>query len=226
MMFEELYEIAYKTNSDIVDCQFYHEEFGQNIRTTEKSAIGELDLEKRRNLFMHAGYVFSKIIRRDIIIGNDIKFRERVAYEDIDFIRVVLFYCKKVAVSDSMLYNHRNNITSLTKHSTLDVQVYQKMDAVRYLVGKFKTLNTYNHYKDEIVYYIFKTYSNILANVMCMEKEEISVELFKDLHNFFYELVDCDYHKNKYIKNLSEKSRLPAEVNNLDYMKMASICIE
>ena len=225
-MFEELYKIACQTGSDIVDCQFYHEAFAQNIKTTDKCATGKLNLEKRHELFMHAGYIFSKIIRRDVVVGNNIRFREKIAYEDIDFIRVALYYCKKVAVSDRVLYNHRNNVTSLTTRRTLDVQVFQKMDAVRSLVSKFKNLNAYDDYKDEIVYYVYKSYSVMLTNAMWLGKEAASVELFKNLRDFFFELVDCDYHFNKYIMSLSKENRLAAEVNNMNYLKMASICMK
>lgn len=225
-MFEELYSIAGETDSDLVDCRFFHETFGQNLNTTDKSATGELTLEKRRELFMHAGYIFSKIIRRDIIAGNGIRFRENVSYEDIDFMRVVFYHCKKVAATDRVLYNHRHNTTSLTNRRTKDIQVYQKLEAVRSLVGRFKALGAYDDYKDEIVFYIFKTYSVILNDVMWMGKAMASVELFKELRDFFFELVDCDYHENKYIKKLSEKSKLAAEVNNIDYLKMAYICMK
>lgn len=224
-MFEELYKIAFETDSDIVDCKYYNESLNENILTTDKSALGDLTLEKRRELFIHAGFIFSKIIKRDIIINNNIKFREKVAYEDTDFIRTVIFYCKKISISDLILYYHRYNETSLTNQNDLNIQIYQKIDAVKFLVNKFKNLNAYDDYKEEIIYFIYKTYAVILYNIWS-GNETVNLEVFKDLHDFFFELVDCDYHNNKYILNMSKEIRIAAEINNEDYTKLSSICME
>jgi glycosyltransferase involved in cell wall biosynthesis len=184
-MFEELYKIAHRAHYDMVDCQFYHEAFNKNMKTTSESALGELNLEKRKELFIHSGFIWSKIIKRNIIINNNIKFREKVAYEDIDFIRIAIFYCKKIYATDMLLYNYRNNSNSITNHYTNDIQIYQKMDALRYLIKKFKNFNAYNDYKGEITYLIYKTYVIMLEYVITLEKEKINFELFKELHDFF-----------------------------------------
>lgn len=223
-MFEELYTIACKENYDMVDCGFYHEGFDENMKTTIGSALGTLTLEKRKELFVHSGFIWSKIIRRNIITHNNIKFRENVAYEDIDFIRIVMFYCQSICATDKTLYYHRENCDSITNQFTEDIQVYEKMDSMRSLVETFKNLNVYNDYKDEITYLIYKTYMVVLEYNVTLPKEEINLQLFKELHDFFFELVDYDYQSNKYIIQIDKEARMLAEVNNIDYKELISIC--
>lgn len=222
-MFEELYQIACETESDMVDCEFFHEAFNINMKTTHESALGELNLEKKRELFIHSGFIWSKLIKRSIIIDNKIKFREKVAYEDIDFVRIVIFYCNRVAASNMILYNYRDNENSVTNNCSKSVQVYEKMDAVKFLVDKFKSLNVYDDFKEEIIYFIYKTYVVIVNYAITLKKEDVDLKLFKDMQEFFFHLVDYDYQDNKYIVEISEEDRLPAEINNMDYEHLYTV---
>ncbi len=219
-MFEALYKIATRDNYDMVDCHFYHEAFDRNMKTTSESAFGELNLEKRRELFVHSGYIWSKIIKRNIIVNNNVKFRENVAYEDIDFIRIATFYCKKIYASDMILYNYRKNDNSITSYKSKEIQIYQKMDAMRFLNKKFKELGAYDDYKDEITYLVYKTYVIILEFVIVLEKEEVNLELFKELHDFFFETAEHDYQNNKYILQIDKADRIWAETNNKNYSEI------
>lgn len=219
-MFEELYKIAASSDYDIVDCQFYYEAFNANMKTTIDSALGELTLEKRRELFVHSGFIWSKIIKRTIITDNNIKFRENTAYEDIDFIRIVMFYCTKICATNSILYNHRENSTSITNCPTRNIQVCEKMASMKSLTKKFKDLGAYNDYKDEITYLIYKTYAIMLQYIMTLEKEDVTVESFKELRDFFFELADNNYQSNKYILQLNKDDRMWAEINNNDYTEI------
>lgn len=93
------------------------------------------------------------------------------------------------------------------------------------LVKKMKDMNTYNDYKEEITYFIYKTCAMVLNYILTLEKENINSNLFKDLHDFFFELVDCDYQDNKYVQQISREDRLAAEINNIDYTQLVSICL-
>lgn len=222
-MFEELYSLANEGNYDIVDCKFHHEGFDKNLKTTIDSVLGKLNLEKRRELFVHSGFIWSKIIKRSIIIDNNIKFRENVAYEDIDFIRIALFHCQNIHATDSILYYHRENSDSITNQFTESIQVQQKMDSMRALVKAFKVLNAYEDFKDEITYLIYKTYIIMLDYNLTLLKEEINLNIFKELHDFFFELVGYDYQNNKYILQIDKQDRMLAEINNIDYKQLISI---
>lgn len=224
-MFEKLFKIAKRANYDIVDSNFYDELSNNNIKTTPREAIGELDLEKRKLMIINSGYLWTKIIKRNIIIDNNIRFREKTAFEDLEFISVIILYCKKICATNMMLYNYRNNNASITRKYSTKVHISEKMDSARVLFEKFKEANAYDDYRDEITYRIYIVYANMLHDTIAFENSKnINLQLFKRLHDFFFELVDYDYSDNKYILQMSEEDKLFAELNNSDYRKMFFKC--
>lgn len=222
-MFEYLYKIAKRADYDMVDCKFFNEYLNTNILSTDKNAAGILNLEKRRLIITNPGYVWSKIIRRSILKNNTIRFREKVAYEDLEFIPIVILFCKKICTTNKVLYNYKYNSESITNYYTNEVHVNQKLDSMRAFVSKFKELGVYDDYREEITYLIYKTYANMIQSVLVLEKS-IDLQLFKRLHDFFFEVVDYDYSNNKYIANISKKDRLFAEINNKDYTAIINNC--
>lgn len=223
-MFEQLYKIANRADYDMVDCKFFDEYRNQEIITTCKESMGILNTEKRKKLIASPGYVWSKIVKRNILIDNNIRFRENVAYEDFDFTPIVMLFCKKVCATNKILYNYRYNKLSITNEYTRNIHVDDKIIAMRELVNGFKNLNEYDKYRDEITYLIYLTYSNMIQAILVLEKEKLNIDLFKKLHDFFFEVVDYDYSDNKYIVNMSKKDRLFADINNMDYKYILNNC--
>lgn len=223
-MYKILYRIAERGNYDMVDCKFFNEYLNENIISTCKEALGILNIEKRRAIISSPGYVWSKIIKRSILIDNYIKFRENVAYEDFEFIPTVVLFCQKVCTTNKVLYNYRYNELSITNNYKRSVHIDDKIVAMKELVNVFKELNQYNNYRDEITYLIYLTYSNMIQAALVLEQEKIDIDLFKKMHDFFFEVVDYDYSNNKYIADMSRKDKLFAEVNNKDYKAILNNC--
>lgn len=219
-MLETLYNIATRGKHDIVDCKFYHEGLGREMKTTSNQALGKLDLSKKRELILHSGFVWGKIIRTSIIKNNNISFREKVSYEDIDFIREVIVNCNKVYSTDKLLYFHTDNINSLTNTDDVNIKIYHKMASMEALCNYFITNNLYNDYRDELTYIVYKTYSVILDYVMKLDSAILTISLFKELQDFFYRLVKHDYSNNRYIRALPDEDRIFVETNNRDYTKL------
>jgi glycosyltransferase involved in cell wall biosynthesis len=224
-MFEELYKLAQLGNYDMVDCAFNNMHSQKIALSTTPNIWGQLDIEKRRHLIAYPGFVWSKIIRRDIIIDNNIKFREKVAYEDLDFLAIVALYLKSVYASDLVLYYYQNNIESISNISNYKIQVEDRIKFLRVLVKKFKEFNAYEDYKDEITFTIYYMYIYMLRfYTISISERNINYEMYKELQEFFFELVDYDYHDNKYILSLDGKKRMYAELNNADYKIILNTC--
>lgn len=224
-MYEQLYNLASSGNYDMVDCGFYNGSAKKNSLTTIEKTWGELDLEKRRHLVAYPGFLWSKIIRRSIIVDNNIKFRENVTFEDIDFLPVVMLYLKRVYATDLVLYYYSNNFESITSNGNENIQVEDKMNALRCLVKKFKEHNAYEDYKEEITFHIYLIYIYMLQYyTLYLDEEAVNYEMYKALQEFFFELVDYDYHDNKYIATLDKKKIMYAEINNLDYKMILDTC--
>lgn len=217
-MYEELYKIAKIEDYDMVDCGFDNKSMKKKVLSTTENTWGELDIEKRGHLIAYPGFLWSKIFKRNIFIDNDIKFREKVTFEDVDFLPVVMVYLKKVYASNLVLYYYTNNPKSITSDMKEDIQIKDKMKALRILINRFKELNVYEEYKDGITFTIYNMYIYMVRYyALGAEENKVTYEMFKELREFFFELVDYDYSDNKYILTLDKRKRMYAELNNSDY---------
>lgn len=222
-MFENLYNIAKNNNYDMVDCAFYYEALDEVFLTTSNEALGELNINKRKELILHSGFIWSKIYKKAIITENNIKFRYNVAYEDIDFLRIFILHCNKVGSINKVLYNHRINNNSLTQLNNNKIKIDDKILSMKALFIKFSDLSFFDEYKDELTYLVYKTYMVLLDYVIKLNIYKEDSRIFKKLHDFFKELVIYDYHSNKYILKIKESDRVFAEINNNDCNKLTSI---
>lgn len=224
-MFEELYKLAKQGNYDMVDCGFDNVNTGKRAITTKKNTWGELDKEKRSYLIAYPGFVWSKIFKRSILIDNNLRFREKVTYEDIDYLPIAMLYLKSVYASEYVLYSHEDNSYSITNDSSIDIQIKDKMTALRCLVKKFKELNAYEDYKEAVTFAIYNMYIDMLRfYTIGLGKEKVNYEMYKELREFFLELVDYDYHNNQYINLLDKRKKMYAELNNVDYKLIIDTC--
>lgn len=221
-MYEILYKSALKGRYDIVDAAFYNEFAMQNMRTIGNNVLGKLSLDKKKDLMIHAGFIWSKIIKRNIIIDNNIRFRENSIYEDIDFIRLVIINSKKIYAVDKILYNYRNNSESITNAYGTMLQINAKIDCMKSLVSKFKKLDIYDIYEEELIYLIYKTYMNMIDIAIGDAKNSLQENLFLKLRQFFFEFCDESYINNKYIKDISKDQRVFADLNNFNIDKLIS----
>lgn len=183
-MYEELYNYAEESNCDIVDSSFYYELTGEEINTTIKKATGILDDAKRKELILHSGFVWSKIYRRNMIINNNIKFRENTCFEDIDFLRVTILYCQKIGSIDSVLYNYRDTLSSISGTEDTAIQVYEKINSIKSLINSFTKLGVYTIYKEQIKYLALKTY-NCINNFILSANNTANNKIMEDINNFY-----------------------------------------
>ncbi|WP_459482493.1 glycosyltransferase family 2 protein [Clostridium saccharoperbutylacetonicum] len=217
-MFEELYNLAISGDYDMVDCCFENKRVEKFALSTTENTWGKLNIEKRRQLIAYPGFLWSKIIKRNILIDNHIRFREKVTYEDMDFLPVVMLYLKSVYATDLLLYYYENNLHSITNSYEKDIQIKDKMTALKALVEKFKELNAYEDYKEEITFQVYNTYMHMVKFcTFYLDDNEVNYSIYKELQEFFFKLVTHDYKNNKYIAKLDKKNRMYADLNNIDY---------
>ncbi|AQR96931.1 glycosyltransferase family 2 protein [Clostridium saccharoperbutylacetonicum] len=217
-MFEELYNLAISGNYDMVDCCFENKRVEKFALSTTENTWGKLNIEKRRQLIAYPGFLWSKIIKRNILIDNHIRFREKVTYEDMDFLPVVMLYLKSVYATDLLLYYYENNLHSITNSYEKDIQIKDKMAALKALVEKFNELNAYEDYKEEITFQVYNTYMHMVKFcTFYLDDNEVNYSIYKELQEFFFKLVNHDYKNNKYIAKLDKKNRMYADLNNIDY---------
>lgn len=145
-MVELLYNKAIDTSADMVFCQFYSEY--KNGEFKVNSPIFSNDkIELINDCFNSFSAFWNKLIRREIIVKNEMKLLESVNYgEDLAFVPKIIYLSDKFAFVQKPLYHYiQYNVNAYTKifsdksladtlkvTSTLDDFFSKKVDASKY----------------------------------------------------------------------------------------------
>ena len=103
-MFEKLYQMAVSGNYDIVDCGFYYQSKDISILYTADEDTHFLTDIKRNHLICGGGYLWSKLIRRELIEKYHLRFREHVILEDMDFLMYLFAVSSNIGNLHEVLY--------------------------------------------------------------------------------------------------------------------------
>lgn len=110
---------------------------------------------------------FFHIIKRDLLIKNDIQFEEKVQLEDVDFSVRSVLCAKKAICSNYKGYNYRYN-TNSTVRQKLKIQLLQ--DGIK-LAYRIKNIANQNKHDD----YIYNKYNNLATNIL---NNDIKLSIF------------------------------------------------
>ncbi len=109
LMYEKLYLKAQEEDCDVVDSGYFDEANNCCIAPYNQQFAGELDANKRKEIICGVGYGCTKIFNREFLKNNNLKVRENVIYEDLDYLVKVALCAKKVGVVNEVLYHYKNN---------------------------------------------------------------------------------------------------------------------
>lgn len=196
MMFKKLLDKASESNYDIVTCgvkMIYPEKIVNVGPSFAYDLNSKEDVKKQMYDFYPAAC--NKIFRRDVL--NDIRFKEGVAYEDVEFIYRLLPRIHKIGVVNGYYYNYFQREGSITY--SYNKKLYDLVSNMDSIVKYYKDNNLFMEYHDEIEYtyvrYLFATFVRRLAKMK--DKKEfdkgVSLVIEKIKLNF------PDYKKNKYL---------------------------
>lgn len=221
-MYEKLYLKARDTKSDIVVCDYY--------KTTEKSIlskeysvkrdlIGELDIDKKRELILTPGPIWSKIVKRDLYIKYELFFPEKLFYEDNPFASILPIYANKMEYVEEALYYWRIHDIS-TSHKKDSYHHFDRLKTAKILLEEFENRGVYNIYKEEVEFrFVELYYTNTIHTCLVNFKNPELEYMYKIREYINYNF--SNYRKNKYFKRYSIKRRIITKLN--DYSpKLAS----
>lgn len=147
-MYEEMYKLAKKENSDMVECDFIWEwEYGKKVYDKRKE-YQYPDKDKRQIMKKPRVVVWNKIYKRDII--NKIRFSEGLIYEDLEFFYKIVPYLKTISYIDKYFVHYvqrKNSISNTQTEKTNDI--FKILDNI---FDYYVENNLYNKYKKELKY--------------------------------------------------------------------------
>ena len=197
-MFEKLYNKAKEDDFDISICNlnFVYEdtddkkEFSINMNSdlTDKESL-------RKHMINIYPVVWNKIYKKSLFETSKLKFKEKVWFEDVEFLYKLVPYVKSVGVIDDYLYNYLQRQGSVT--NTFDKRLYNYVENLNGIVDFYKEKDFYDYYKKELEYvYVRYLFATFLKRAAKYNDEE------------FYKAVDCavenvsntfpKFRKNKY----------------------------
>lgn len=176
-MYEKMYNKAVENNFDIVVCDlfYYFEDVKKKASSNIKSDIKDDDVKKSMlNIYPAA---WNKIYHNKLFKHN-VMFKEKVWYEDVEFMYRLYPHIHSVGVISEPLYDYRQREGAITK--TFDERVFNYIENWNGIIEYYKKNNLFSEYKKELEYcyvrYIYATFIKTALNFDDKEKYYTAVE--------------------------------------------------
>lgn len=149
----KLYNKAVQNNSDIVVCGAYKVVDNQNVNL---QTFKKYDSDIFKNYILNCSGPCWQLIKRDLIIDNNLYFLENHFYEDIAVVPAYCLFAKKIVYLDENLYYYL-----IRSGSTMNQKLYNKslediFDSMNNLKQIFIKNNLYRKYYSELEYIFIK----------------------------------------------------------------------
>jgi len=211
-MFEILYNKAISDDYDIVICNNYivSESGIKKEEVNYRNDLNEID-----NIFFGKLAVWNKIYKRELILDNNIWFKEKVWYEDLAFSLKTFVNATKIGNVNNFSYNYLLREGSTMNNSNVERNL-ELLDAFDDIISYLKEHNKYSEYYDRLEYVaIDHIYISAVVRVLrCEALDSIKKEVILKLVRYFREYFST-YKNNKYLNCLSRNKRIVLKLLNL-----------
>ncbi len=209
-MYEEMYNVAKKENSDMVECDFIWE-----YPDKQKYDCGQIYNDKKEALEKARVVAWNKLIKREILEKEKIEFPFGLRYEDVEFFYKLVPSLNKISFVKKFFIHYvqrDNSIVNTQNSKTMDI--FKVLDNV---IEYYKKNNYYQEYKEQLEY----TYTRLLLcsslKRMCKidnkdERKRALDETWNNLNTKF-----PDWKKNKLLKKKSFKNIYMRSVNRVTF---------
>ncbi len=200
-MYKDMYELAKKENSDMVECDFYWE-YPNKVKE-DKGAIynGKNEmLEKVRVV------AWNKLIKKEILEKSQVKFPKGLRYEDVEFTYKLIPYIEKVSFMKKPLVHYvqrENSIVNSQNERTKEI-----FDVLEHVISYYKEKGFYDLYKDELEYaYARLVFCSSLLRMVKIKDKDVRHKLLQENWKKINENFP-NWKKNKILKSNNEMKNL------------------
>lgn len=195
---EVLYTKADNVEADIVFCHYeqFTSKTQQFFSHINKLYLGDMTVAKRKALMTTSVVPWAKLIRRQLIVANNIFFPSETYYEDQATTYLYYAYAKKVAVVEIPLYKYRVNEISTT-NTRNQTYHFQALDMGVCLLERFKKRDLFETYYEELEYFMIEQVF-CLGVINCNARfDELPLDYISRLYRMLLEYFP-NYKKNRY----------------------------
>ena len=144
-IYEKMYEIAKKENSDMVECDFYWE-----YPNKTKKDIGVIYSGQNEMLENVRVVAWNKLIKREILEISKIQFPKGYRYEDVEFTYKLIPYLNKVSFVKEPLIHYIQRPDSIS--NSQNGRTKEIFAVLEHVLDFYKEKNVYEKYKEELEY--------------------------------------------------------------------------
>ncbi len=217
-MYEEMYEMAIKEKSDMVECDFWWE------YPNKKKDDRGVEYKNQNDMLLKARVVaWNKLIKKDIYEKHpEARFAVGLRYEDVEGFYKILPYINKVSFvrKPFIHYVQRNNSISNTQNKK-NVEMFIVLDNV---LNYYKEKNIYEKFEKELEYtYTRYLLCSSLKRISKIQEKQIRKDLLEKTWNELNTKFP-DWKKNKILNsNWSLKNMYIKSVNKMTFKFYAFI---
>lgn len=216
-MYEKMYNKAISFDSDLVVCDMERFEIDGKNKTIIKG-INYYTSDIVKNYIVSSNGPTNKIIKKDILLKNDLYFLERHIYEDLAVVPIYAIYAENIAYMKYAPYKYVRR-----KHSTMNQEKYTKrlkdiFYAYDFLFDKYK--KSKENYDEEFEFiFIYHIFLSASLRILPFKTKEAREDLLK-INKMLKEKCP-NWRKNKYYKKKNLKFKIAC--NLLYYKKYKTV---
>ena len=216
-MYQNMYELAKKEDSDMVECDFYWE-----YPNKRKIDTANQYNEKKEMLEKVRVVAWNKLIKKEILEKANIQFPKGYRYEDVEFTYELIPFLGKVSFCKKPLVHYIQREGSIS--NSQNERTKEIFDVLDHVIEFYKQNEIYNEYKEQLEYvYIRYAFCSSFLRMIKIENEELKEKLLDET----WEKVNTnfpDWKKNEILKkNKTAKDLYLKTINKITYKIYAVI---
>lgn len=212
---EEAYRYAKNENADLVqfEYEFYTDRLGavSSGRTVTPEIIEIHSHEERARLLMAEKVTYgcwNKLYRHALLKEANVAYAEHVIYEEPLFVYPLLFYAKKVVITNDIFYYYRQNDAGTMRNDMKQEETLRMHATVQLAVWNFmKQTPFFAEYYEEIKLYFLHTYLYETLYFAKLRGFTISFSFYQELEKTVTAEV-TDYETSPYQKMIPMQMKL------------------
>ena len=216
-MYKEMYEIAQKENSDMVECNFIWE-----YPNKTRIDIGTTYNNKHEMIEKIRVVAWNKLIKREILEKSKVQFQKGYRYEDVEFTYNLIPFFEKVSFCKTPMVHYVQREGSISNvQNKRNAEIF---DVMEHVMDYYKENNLYEEYYQELEYlYSRYAFCSSFLRIVKIKDKEIRKQLLDMTWNNVYEKFP-DWKKNKILNtDKSKKNIYLKTINKITYKIYAKL---
>ena len=170
-MYKDMYELAKKEDSDMVECNFYWE-----YPDKKKEDVGIVYNGKKEMLEKIRVVAWNKLIRKEVLEKSKVLFPKGLRYEDVEFTYKLIPYLDKISFLKKPCVHYIQREGSISNNQ--NERNKEIFDILANVIDFYKANNLYDEYKDELEYvYIRYAFCSSLLRIVKIKDEFVQRKL-------------------------------------------------